>query len=137
VRDVMISGDRIPSVSTGSPAIQAVEEIDKKNLGFVLITGRDKKLLGILTDGDVRRFVRKGVNFRKKPVDDLMTPTPKTISENLSLAQALEIMEKYEITTLVVVNDKKELKGYVHLHDILGRGGTVRMSMLNGNSRGS
>jgi arabinose-5-phosphate isomerase len=130
VRDVMIRGDEIPSVFSGVPAIDAVGEIDRKNLGFVLITDKKNHLLGILTDGDVRRHVKKGEDFRTKTVNDLMTLSPKTIDENLSLAKTLEAMEKHEITTFVVVNEKNQVKGYVHLHDILGRGGTIRMSAM-------
>lgn len=128
VRDVMICGDRVPVIPTGAKAFAAIEEIDRKNLGFVLITDSEDRLLGILTDGDVRRYVKKGEDFRRKTVDDLMTRSPKTVDENLSLAKTLEAMEKDEITTLVVVNDQNQLKGFVHLHDILGRGGTIRMS---------
>jgi len=57
-----------------------------------------------------------------------MTRSPKTIEENTSLAQTIEYMQKDEVTTLIVVNEKNQLKGYVHLHDILGRGGTLKMS---------
>ncbi len=133
VRDAMMEGEQVPRILSGRPAMEAVAEIDKKNLGFVLVTDRKGRLLGILTDGDVRRHVRKGADFRALAVEDVMTPSPKTVDENCSLAQTLETMEKLEITTLVVVNKSNELKGYVHLHDILGRGGTVRIS-LNGNS---
>ncbi len=130
VRDVMVSGNKIPRVLSGSPALTAVDEIDRMNLGFVLIMDRKGHLLGILTDGDVRRHVKKGVEFSNRNVEDLMTRSPKTVDENLSLAKTLEAMEKYEITTFVVVNDKNQVKGYVHLHDILGRGGTIRMTAL-------
>lgn len=129
VRDAMISGDSVPLVRSGQAAIDAVAEIDRRNLGFVLITDSKARLLGILTDGDVRRHVRKGVDFRTSAVDDVMTRSPKTIDENCSLAQTIEVMEKLEITTLVVVNKRQVLKGYVHLHDILGRGGTVKISV--------
>ena len=131
VRDAMISGDSVPRIITGQSAIAAVDEIDTKNLGFVLITDRKGTLLGILTDGDVRRYVRKGTNFKAFTVDDLMTRSPKTIEENCSLAETIEMMEKFEITALAVVNRNNELQGYVHLHDILGRGGTLKIS-LNG-----
>lgn len=128
VRDVMICGKRIPVVYSGVPALQAVDEIDKKNLGFVLVTDRENRLLGILTDGDVRRCVGKKVVFEEKKVDDLMTVSPQTIDENASIAQTIETMEKDEITALAVVNEKNHLKGYIHLHDILGRGGTLKIS---------
>ena len=82
-----------------------------------------------MTDGDVRRLIRKGKDIRDNTIDDLMTPSPKTIEEHASLAQTIEYMQREEITTLVVVNDKNRLKGYIHLHDILGRGGTLKMSL--------
>jgi len=109
-----------------------VRLIDESNVGFVLITDPDNILLGILTDGDVRRCVRRETNFGSKTVDDLMTKSPLTIDEGASLASTLEIMEKKEITALVVVDINKRLIGYVHLHDILGRGGTIRMSINGG-----
>ncbi|MDI6776980.1 MAG: KpsF/GutQ family sugar-phosphate isomerase [Syntrophales bacterium] len=129
VRDAMISGTEVPRVYSGALAIQAIEEIDAKNKGFVLVTDRKNQMLGILTDGDVRRLVRKGEDFKGKTIDELMTRSPKTIEENTSLAQTIEYMQRDEITTLVVVNEKNQLKGYVHLHDILGRGGTLKISI--------
>jgi arabinose-5-phosphate isomerase len=129
VRDVMINEKQIPRVFSGTPALQAIDEIDKKNLGFVVITNRKNHLLGILTDGDVRRCVKNGVFFKGKSIDDLMTMSPKTIDENTSVAQAIEAMEKDEITTLLVTDETDRIKGYIHLHDILGRGGTLKISI--------
>jgi len=129
VGDVMIVGKQIPQVLSGTDARKAVQEIDQKNVGFVLITDKKNKLLGILTDGDVRRMVSKGISMEGKTVDVLMTPNPKTIDETFSLAQTVEYMQKAEITALAVINGKKELKGYLHLHDILGRGGSVNISL--------
>ncbi len=129
VKDVMVQGEKVPKVPSGTPAVKAIGLMDETNLGFVLVTGKGNLLLGILTDGDVRRFVRKGVDFSKKSVDELMTKSPRTIDENASLARTIEIMEQKEITTLVVISGSNKLKGYIHLHDILGRGGTIRMTM--------
>lgn len=129
VKDVMVQGKNVPKVPSGTPAVKAISVMDETNLGFVLVTGKGNLLLGILTDGDVRRFVKRGVDFGKKSVDELMTKSPRTIDENTSLARTIEIMEEKEITTLVVVNESNKLKGYIHLHDILGRGGTIRMTM--------
>lgn len=127
VRDVMISGTEVPIVCSGTTAVKAIEEIDTKNKGFTLVTNKNNQILGILTDGDIRRLVRKEEDFKGKTVDELMTLSPKTIEENTSLAQTIEFMQRDEITTLVVVNGKNQLKGYVHLHDILGRGGTLKI----------
>ncbi len=131
VSDAMISGDRIPTVLTKTSAREAIAEIDRSNVGFVLVTDKKKTLLGILTDGDVRRLVSKGMTFEGHTIDDIMTTKPKTIDENASLASAVEFMQKKEITSLAVINDKNRLKGYVHLHDILGRGGSINISLTD------
>ena len=129
VGEVMITGGKIPQIHSGMPALKAIQEIDRKNVGFVLITDKKNKLRGILTDGDVRRIIGKGISIEGKIIDELMTRNPKTIDENVSLAQTMEFMQKQEITSFAVVNEKKELKGYIHLHDILGRGGSVNISL--------
>ncbi len=129
VREVMICGPFIPLVRSGAPVLDAIREMDEKNKGFVLVTDGEEALLGILTDGDVRRLVRRGMEFRDRTIDAFMTPSPKTIREEISVAQAIEYMQREEITTLAVTDDAKHLKGYIHLHDILGRGGTVMITI--------
>jgi len=129
VQDVMISGSDIPRVYAGTSAMDALSVLDEKNKGFILVTDRRNLLLGILTDGDVRRLVRKGISISEKPIDEIMTPSPKTIEGNWSIARTIEFMQTDEITALAVVNGDNQLQGYVHLHDILGRGGTIRISM--------
>jgi arabinose-5-phosphate isomerase len=129
VKDIMICGDKIPKVLPGTPALEAINVIDTNNVGFVLIVDEQNYLKGILTDGDVRRFVKTGLNFTEKTVDELMTRSPKTISPDKSLADTMAAMQKYEITTFAVVNENGRLDGYIHLHDILGRGGTIRISV--------
>jgi arabinose-5-phosphate isomerase len=124
----MIVGKQIPRVKAGVSAQKAIQEIDRRNVGFVLIADKNNKLLGILTDGDVRRMISKGISFEGKTIDALMTRNPKTIDEKASLAQTVERMQKDEITALAVINTKKEIKGYLHMHDILGRGGSVNIS---------
>jgi len=129
VREVMIGYAQTPKVLAGATATRAIEEMDAKNKGFVLVTDRKKTLLGIFTDGDLRRLVKRGVSFHDKTVDEVMTHNPKTINENTSLAQTIESMQRDEITTLVVANGENTLKGYIHLHDILGRGGTLKIAL--------
>ncbi|MBW2559758.1 MAG: KpsF/GutQ family sugar-phosphate isomerase [Deltaproteobacteria bacterium] len=129
VKDVMIRGGVMPVVLSGTSALAAIEEIDEKNLGFIFVTDGENRLLGILTDGDLRRHIRKGVTFTTQLVDDLMTKAPKTIDPNASLAQTIEIMQRDEITTLATIDGDGHLEGYIHLHDILGRGGTIKISM--------
>lgn len=129
VRDIMIRGIQIPKVTCGTTVAVAVEEMDRKNKGFVLVVDEKNSLLGILTDGDIRRLVVGQKDFLNRPIDEFMTKTPKTIDEKASLAETIEAMQRDEITTLVVVNGEHRLKGYIHLHDILGRGGTLKISL--------
>jgi arabinose-5-phosphate isomerase len=129
IRDVMICGSQIPRVDIGATVLDAIREMDETNKGFVLVTDVTDKLLGILTDGDVRRLVRTGLDFQNQRIDTLMTRSPKSIRDNISVALTVEMMQRMEITTLVVTDDGNRIKGYVHLHDILGRGGTLRMTL--------
>ncbi len=129
VRDIMIRGEDIPRVLEETSVLAAVEAMDKKNKGFVLITDDSNHLRGILTDGDVRRLVCRGVEFVHDPVGHHMTLNPKTVSEDVSAAETIEAMQRDEITTLIVVDPDNVLQGYVHLHDILGRGGTLKISL--------
>jgi arabinose-5-phosphate isomerase len=129
VCDVMIRGDEIPCVLAGTPVLDAITVLDSKNRGFVLIADKENHLLGILTDGDVRRFVRKGRSFADEPVDLYMSANPKTVAEDALVAETIEFMQRIEITALVVVDQNRVIQGYVHLHDILGRGGTLKISV--------
>jgi arabinose-5-phosphate isomerase len=129
VGDVMLGGAHIPRVSADAPVLEAIREMDQKNKGFVLVTHGDDTLLGILTDGDIRRLVRTGQSFRDEQIGVFMTRNPKTIRENISVAQAIEFMQRDEITTLVVTDAANHLKGYIHIHDLLGRGGTLKITV--------
>ncbi|MDA8126077.1 MAG: KpsF/GutQ family sugar-phosphate isomerase [Deltaproteobacteria bacterium] len=131
VRDVMLSGKLIPRVGSEALLFDAIREMDEKNKGFVLVTENDGALLGILTDGDIRRLVRTGRDFHKERIASLMTRNPKTVRENLSVAQAIEYMQRDEITTLAVTDAANRLQGYIHLHDLLGRGGTLKITLTD------
>ncbi|MDP2268023.1 MAG: KpsF/GutQ family sugar-phosphate isomerase [Deltaproteobacteria bacterium] len=128
VGDVMITGRQMPQVSRDAGALTAIAEMDAKNKGFVLVTDGKNRLVGILTDGDLRRMIRKGTDFKAKNIAELMTGSPKTIGADASLAETIEFMQRDEITTLAVVGKNMKLEGYIHLHDILGRGGSLKIS---------
>jgi arabinose-5-phosphate isomerase len=121
VKEVMLTDDHIPMVPLGSKVRQAIEEIDTKDIGATLVVDKDKKLAGIISDGDLRRALLKQENIQKRFVEDIMSPAPKTIDEEQTAAEALGIMELYEITHLVIVDGHNRVKGIVHLHDLLGR----------------
>lgn len=122
VAEVMISGDSIPLVDIDLAAVVAVEVLDEKNLGAVLITDEQQNIAGIITDGDVRRNIVGKANFQDLTVRDVMTPDPVCIDGEMLAADALSIMQRHEITILPIVDDKKKLAGMLHLHDLLGKG---------------
>jgi arabinose-5-phosphate isomerase len=100
---------------------KAIEEINAKKLGATLVVNKNKRLVGIVTDGDLRRALTTHKNIHAIDIKDIMSPSAKTINENQTAAQALELMELNAITHLVILDKKKRIKGLVHLHDLLGR----------------
>jgi len=121
VKDIMQTGNNIPIVFEDAPLIEGIKEINRKNLGFTLAVDKYKKLKGIITDGDIRRLIAKEENLENLKVKDVMTKNPKTIDEETLAVKAMEIMEKYEITCLAILDENKLPKGIIHLHDLLGK----------------
>jgi len=122
VSEVMQQGDSIPCVPTGTPAIEAVSVLNSKNLGAVLITDQQNRLLGIITDGDVRRAVAESNDLTSISVEDFMTADPVASEANIQAVDALSILQQHEITILPIVGEDKELLGILHLHNLLGKG---------------
>lgn len=121
VKDVMLTDDHIPIVSLGTKVQKAIEEINANKIGATLVVDKEQKLAGIVSDGDLRRALLKKKNIHKMKVEEVMSPSPKTVDENQTAADALGIMELYGITHLAIVDRDKRVKGVVHLHDLLGR----------------
>ncbi len=121
VSEVMFTGDDVPVVKKGTLVYDAIIEIDSKNIGVTVVVDEAGRVSGILTDGDLRRALMRKENIYSLVVDEVMTPSPRVIDENMSAAEALGIMELYQITHLVIIDDEKRLKGILHLHDILGK----------------
>jgi len=122
VGEVMMTGTCIPTVRPKSTFSEALAELNAKNLGAVLVVSAEKEILGILTDGDIRRLMVKSCDIFSRPVCEVMTSSPKTIQEDLLAADALSIMQRHEVTILAVVNHAQRLVGILHLHDLLGKG---------------
>ncbi|MGB9667497.1 MAG: CBS domain-containing protein, partial [Thermosulfidibacteraceae bacterium] len=102
---------------------EVVIEISSKRLGITTVVDDYDKLLGVITDGDLRRLIeRLGKALFDAKAKDVMTRNPKTIKKDALATEALNIMEKYSITSLVVVDDEKKVIGVIHLHDILKAG---------------
>ena len=122
VFDIMLTGDRVPYVLEGVSMEDAIEEINRLELGVTLIVTRDHILTGIITDGDLRRLIAKRKAVFEMSVDDVMTENPRTVSPESPAYDALYIMEQYEITVLPITDVEGKVHGILHLHDILGKG---------------
>ena len=121
VKDIMHEGDQIPVVTAGKTLQDALIEMTQKGLGMTTIMSDDAKLVGIFTDGDLRRIIDLKVDFATTSVSDVMSANPKTIPQNMLAAEALTIMEKASITALIV-EEEDHITGVLHLHDILRAG---------------
>lgn len=122
ISQVMITGDRIPLVEPARPLPEVIVEMTDKSLGFTLV-GSASKIEGIVTDGDLRRVLLKwGDNLKGLTAKDIMSPNPKRISGDKLALDALDTMERYQITSLIVSDESDGMVGVVHLHDLLGRG---------------
>ena len=118
VRDVMRTGEQIPSVSTGASLIDALAEITRKNLGMTAIVDADNHVLGVLTDGDIRRLLEKGVDVRGLTVNEVMSKTPYTISADVLAVSAVELLQRHHINQILVVNADHQLTGALNVHDL-------------------
>lgn len=123
VKDLMHTGDALPFVSPQTEMTKAVVEISSKRLGVAIVSDAGKKILGVLTDGDIRRGIEKwGKDFFDMKAGEVMTKNPKTISEDELAVKALSIMETHSITSLAVPDSDGKAIGVIHLHDILKQG---------------
>jgi arabinose-5-phosphate isomerase len=120
--EVMLKGGKIPSVAQGASVPDALAEMDRKGLGTTLVLGPAGKLLGIFTDGDLRRTLRQFGQLNTLTIDAIMTREPASINQDRSVADALELMEQRLITVLPVVDNDHQVAGILHLHDLLGKG---------------
>jgi arabinose-5-phosphate isomerase len=121
VEDLMHSGDAIPCVSTDTPMKEAILEMTSKRLGVTGVCDKGNDLVGIITDGDLRRAAEKYDNILSKKAGDVMTGNPKTIVRGALAAYALKIMEEYSITSLFVLEKGggSHPLGVIHIHDLL------------------
>ncbi len=107
----------LPVVRRDAPMLEVIDLIDKKKFGVAIIVEDDFKVVGVITDGDLRRAFLKGNNFSNVHVSKFMTPDPITITADKMAVEALNIMEKNKITSLIVAEGDK-LTGFIHLHDL-------------------
>lgn len=123
VKHLMHTGDELPKVSPNTPMNQVLYEISNKRLGLTTVVDENDRLLGIFTDGDLRRLIDKQQGFDVNlPVSDVMTLQPSTISAEARAVEALEQLNAKKINQFVVVNDQNAVIGVIGMHDLVKAG---------------
>ena len=122
VVDLMITGDKMPVVSDSLSFTSVINTISEFKLGMAMIVDASGQLTGVLTDGDIRRTIIKHSDTSSLQVKDVMTVNPKRITSDAYAASALNLMEKYSITALAVVDENNIPVGVIHVHDLLRAG---------------
>jgi len=121
VDKVMHAGDALPKISPQTPMPEAFHEMSAKKLGMTTIVNADGTLAGILTDGDLRRLMEKhGGATLSMTAAQCLNPNPQTVKPSILASEALTLMEKRRITSVVVIDDSRHVLGVVHLHDLWG-----------------
>lgn len=122
VADIMTHGDELPAVQVDATLEQALAEITEKSLGMTVILNADNTLAGILTDGDIRRACLNKQLNNDNSLSHLMTKTPKTLKPNDQAIGAINVMETYQITSIVITNEDHTVAGVIHMHRLLTAG---------------
>jgi len=121
VEDIMLTGNKIPFVNENRKMSEAIKILSNKNLGILIIQNKLKKTIGIVTDGQIRRFNQKKLNLLSMKVKEIMTKNPISVEKNSLAAKALALMNNKKITSLCIYDKKNKYKtiGVVHIHSIL------------------
>jgi len=122
IRDIMHTGEAVPQVRAGTLLRDALVEMTRKGLGMTAVVDGEDRVLGIYTDGDLRRSLDRGVDVHTTPIEAVMTRNCKTVGPGLLAAEALQIMEAHKINALLVVEDGDRLVGALNMHDLLRAG---------------
>ena len=122
VGDIMHKDAEMPRVAPGQPLYDALLEMTQKGFGMTTVVANDNRLLGVFTDGDLRRVIDQKIDLSNALMADVMSSNPRTISRDILAAEALTIMEKSSITALIVEDESHRPVGVLHMHDILRAG---------------
>ena len=117
----LIKNNELPQVSENDSVVKVIVEISEKRLGVTAVIKNDK-IIGIITDGDLRRMLSKTTEINNFTAKDIMGNNPKTISENAMAIEALDALENNSITQILVTDDTNRYAGVVHLHDLIKEG---------------
>ncbi len=118
VEQLMHHGEQVPQVTPATAMLDVIYEMSRKGLGMTCVVDEDHTLLGIITDGDLRRKMASFDNVLERTAADIMTPNPIAIGRRTLAAQALNMLEERKITSLVVVDDDRHVEGVIHLHNL-------------------
>jgi arabinose-5-phosphate isomerase len=118
VEHAMHAGDSAPIVHTATPMPEVFHEMSSKRLGMTCVVDTNGRLVGVFTDGDLRRLMSRTADVLTLAAGEVMTPDPITINRQLLAVEALKVMETHKITSIVVVDDERRVEGVVHLHDL-------------------
>ena len=119
VRDVMRSGDALPTIGRSASLSEMVREMGAKGLGTVAIVGTGNQVLGIFTDGDLRRLVERGVDLRTLDAGEVMSRSPRTVAAHALAVDAVRLMEQHRITSVLVVDESGALCGALNANDLM------------------
>jgi len=122
IEEIMIKGSKIPKVHEETPLKDAIIEITSKRLGATCVTNQEGVLVGIITDGDLRRLMEKTMEIKNLKSKDIMTKNPKVMVKDYLASFALQQMENFKITSLIIIDNQKKPIGIVHLHDLINLG---------------
>ena len=119
VSDVMRKDDQVPRVLTTAGFSELMQEMSRKGLGASAIVNEAQQIMGIFTDGDLRRLIEKGLDLRSLLAQDVMHANPRTVKQNALAVEAAELMEQFKITSVLVVNDAGQLSGALNTNDLM------------------
>lgn len=122
VDDIMHQDQDVPMVSPDTPINQSLLEMTNKRLGMTAIVDPQQRLLGVFTDGDLRRILDKRIDLQQSPISDYMTTHPVTVQAGILAAEALEVMERHKINQLLITDSQQRLIGALNMHDMLRAG---------------
>ena len=119
VRDVMRQGEEVPQVLPSAGFSDLLREMSHKGLGAAAVVDSRNRVLGIFTDGDLRRLIEKGLDLRALTAEQVMKPKPVTVRDSVLVAEVADIMEQHRITSVLVVNEQAALCGVVNSNDLM------------------
>ncbi len=122
VKDLMRTGERVPRVSPDTPMTETIHEMSRKMMGLTAVVNGTGRLVGVISDGDLRRLVEKDPKLLSRAAGDCLHANPRTIGADALASTALARMEEWKITSLFILDENSRLSGALHMHDLLSAG---------------